>query len=59
MDGILEASFRRPLDTEKSDGKKIRDRTEHRSTIVGCRAFDEEKNVHSNKKRMGVSLAKI
>jgi hypothetical protein len=54
MDGILEASFRRPLDTEKSDGKKIRDRTEHQSTTVGWRAFDEEKNVRSSKKRMGV-----
>ncbi len=54
MDGILEASFHRPLDTEKSDEKKIRNRTEHRSTTVGWRAFGEEKNVRSSKKRMGV-----
>jgi hypothetical protein len=58
--GILEASFGRPLDEEKSDGKKIRDRTEHRSTTVGWRAFGEEKKVRSSKKCMGVkSLAKI
>jgi hypothetical protein len=29
-----------PLDAEKSDEKKIRHRTEHRSTTVGWRAFD-------------------
>jgi hypothetical protein len=28
-----------PLDAEKSDGKKIRHRTEHQSTTVGWRAF--------------------
>jgi hypothetical protein len=41
----------------ESDGKKIRDRTEHRSTTVGWRAFGEEKNVHNNKKRMGVPMS--
>jgi hypothetical protein len=44
------------LDAEKSDRKKIRDRTEHRSTTIGWRAFGEEKNVGSSKKRMGVKI---
>jgi hypothetical protein len=48
------------MDEEKRDGKKIRDRTENRSTTVGCRAFGEEKKVRSSKKRVGgKSLAKI
>jgi hypothetical protein len=54
--GILEASFRRRLDAEKSDEKKIRDRTEHRSTTVGWRVFCKEKNVRNSKKRTGVKI---
>jgi hypothetical protein len=37
-------------------GKKIKDRTEQQLTTVGWRAFDEEKNVRSSKKRMGVKI---
>jgi hypothetical protein len=51
-----QGEFRRPLDAEKSDEKKIRDKTEHRSMTVGWRAFGEEKNVRSSKKRMGVKI---
>jgi hypothetical protein len=35
-------------------GHREKWRSEHRSTTVGWRAFDEEKNVRSSKKRMGV-----
>ncbi len=43
------------LDEQKSDEKKIKDRTENRSTTVGWRAFDEEKKVRSSKKAHGGS----
>jgi len=35
-------------------GHREKWRSEHRSTIVGWRAFDEKKNIHSSKKHMGV-----
>jgi hypothetical protein len=35
-------------------GHREKWRSEHRSTIVGWRAFDEKKNIHSSKKHMRV-----